>query len=231
MLRVGLTGGLASGKSTVAGYLRALGAEVIEADELGRALMEPGQRVFAEIVRVFGPEVVRPDGRLNRARLSEFAFKDNRIDELNRIVHPAVIVAQQLWMDEVFARDPAAVAVVESALIFEVERDARARGETDTILSDWRRRITRLVVVTAPDDVKIARYVDRICESGANREAVEADARRRLAHQIPDAEKAARADYVIENTGDEAALHAQTVEVWQRLKAESNIFLRNLSLE
>jgi len=132
MLRVGLTGGLASGKSTVAGYLRALGAEVIEADELGRALMEPGQRVFAEIVRVFGPEVVRPDGRLNRARLSEFAFKDNRIDELNRIVHPAVIVAQQLWMDEVFARDPAAVAVVESALIFEVERDARARGETDT---------------------------------------------------------------------------------------------------
>jgi dephospho-CoA kinase len=231
MLRVGLTGGLASGKSTVAGYLRELGAEVIEADELGRALMEPGQQVFAEIVRVFGPEVVSPDGHLNRARLSEFAFKDNRIDELNRIVHPAVIVAQQSWMDEVFARDPAAVAVVESALIFEVERDARARGETDTILSDWRRRITRLVVVTAPEDVKIARYVDRICQSGPNREAAEADARRRLAHQIPDAEKVARADYILENTGDKAALHAQTVEVWHRLKAESNLFLRNLSLE
>jgi dephospho-CoA kinase len=193
--------------------------------------MEPGQQVFAEIVRVFGPEVAGPDGRLNRARLAEFAFKDNRIDELNRIVHPAVIAAQQLWMDVVFARDPAAVAVVESALIFEVERDARARGETDTILSDWRRRITRLVVVTAPDDVKIARYVDRLCRSGTNREAVEADARRRLAHQIPDAEKAARADYVIENTGDKGALHAQTVEVWRRLKAESNNFLRNLSLE
>jgi len=233
MLRVGLTGGLASGKSTVAGYLRELGAEVIEADELGRALMEPGQRVYAEIVRVFGPGVVSSDGRLNRARLAEFAFKDNRIDELNRIVHPAVIAAQQVWMDEVFARDPAAVAVVESALIFEVERDARARGETDTILSDWRRRITRLVVVIAPDDVKIARYTDRVLQSGAGavREAIEADARRRLAHQIPDAEKVVRADYVLENTGDKAALHAQTVEVWQRLKAESNLFLHNLSLE
>jgi dephospho-CoA kinase len=231
MLRVGLTGGLASGKSTVAGYLRELGAEVIEADELGRALMEPGQQVYDEIVRVFGPEVVSSDGRLNRARLSEMAFKDNRIDELNRIVHPAVIAAQQSWMDRVFARDPSAVAVVESALIFEVERDARARGETDTILSDWRRRMTRLVVVTAPGEIKIRRYVDRICGSGSGREAVEADARRRLAHQIPDAEKVARADYVLENTRDKAALHAQTVEVWHRLKAESNNFLRNLSLE
>jgi dephospho-CoA kinase len=231
MLRVGLTGGLGSGKSTVAGYLRELGAQVIEADELGRALMEPGQQVYNEIVRVFGPDAVSPDGRLNRARLSELAFQHNRIDELNRIVHPAVIAAQQSWMDDVFARDPAAVAVVESALIFEVERDARARGETDTILADWRRRITRLVVVTAPDDVKIARYVDRICGTGPDRAAVEADARRRLAHQIPDAEKAARADYVLENTGDKAALLARTADVWHRLKAESNNFLRNLSLQ
>jgi dephospho-CoA kinase len=233
LLRVGLTGGLASGKSTVASYLRELGAEVIEADELGRALMEPGQQVYGEIVRVFGPGMVRPDGRLDRARLAQLAFQDHRIDELNRIVHPAVIAAQQVWMDGVFARDPAAVAVVESALIFEVERDARARGETDTILADWRRRITRLVVVTAPDEVKIRRYADRVLQSGdgSGRDAVEADARRRLAHQIPDAEKAARADYVIEITGDKAALQAQTLEVWQRLKAESNNFLRNLSLQ
>lgn len=237
MLRVGLTGGLGSGKSTVAGYLRGLGAEVIEADELGRALMEPGQQVYAEIVRVFGPEVVNADGSLNRARLAQLAFRGSRIDELNAIVHPAVIAAQQHWMDQVFARDPAAVAVVESALIFEVERDARARGEKDTILADWRKRITRLVVVTAPDAVKIARYADRICQSaegrgaGAGREAAEADARRRLAHQIPDAEKAARADYVIENTGDKACLRAQTVALWSRLKAESNNFPPNLSLE
>lgn len=234
MLRVGLTGGLGSGKSTVAGYLRDFGAEVIEADELGRTLMEPGQPVYAEIVRAFGPEVVDSDGRLNRARLSALAFQGgsgNRIDELNAIVHPAVIAAQRHWMDQVFARDPAAVAVVESALIFEVERDARARGEKETVLADWRRRIDRIVVVTAPDNLKIARYAGRISPSGPGREAAEADARLRLAHQIPDAEKAARADYVLENTGDQATLRAQVAELWQRLKAESNISPRNLSLE
>jgi dephospho-CoA kinase len=222
MLRIGLTGGLGSGKSTVAGYLRELGAEVIEADELGRTLMEPGQQVYSEVVRAFGPEVVSPDGSLNRARLAEMAFQGGRLNELNAIIHPAVIAAQRRWMDSVFRRDPAAVAVIESALIFEVERDARARGEEETVLADWRRRIDRVVVVTAPDELKIARYAARICPSGPGREAVEADARRRLAHQIPDAEKAARADYVLENAGDPSALRAQVVELWKRLKAESN---------
>jgi dephospho-CoA kinase len=231
MLRVGLTGGLGSGKSTVAGYLRELGAEVIEADELGRALMEPGQDVYAEIVRVFGPDVVSPDGHLNRARLAELAFQGGRINDLNAIVHPAVIAAQRQWMEEVFARDPAAVGVVESALIFEVERDARARGEKETVLADWRRRFDRVVLVTAHDEVKIARYADRIHPAGQGREAIKADARRRLAHQIPDAEKAARADYVLENTEDKSGLYAKTVELWQRLREESNNFPRNLSLE
>src|ERR1035438_1886103 len=122
MLRVGLTGGLSSGKSTVAAMLRELGAEVVEADELGRELMEPGQLVFSEIVRVFGPEVVGPNGRLNRARLAEVAFKEGRLQELNAIVHPAVIAAEQSWMEQVFASNPAAVAVIESALIFEIGR-------------------------------------------------------------------------------------------------------------
>ena len=231
MLRVGLTGGLGSGKSTVAGYLREFGAEVIEADELGRAMMEPGQEVYSEIVRAFGPEAVSPDGRLNRARLAELAFQGGRLNELNAIIHPAVIAAQRRWMDSVFARDPAAVAVIESALIFEVERDARAHGERETALADWRRRIDRVIVVTAPDELKIARYADRICPSAEGREAVEADARRRLAHQIPDAEKAARADYVLENTGDPSALRAQVAELWKLLKAESNKSLLNESLE
>jgi dephospho-CoA kinase len=231
MLRVGLTGGLGSGKSTVASYLRELGAHVIEADELGRALMEPGQSVFDEIVRVFGPEVVGPDGRLNRARLAEIAFQGGRINELNAIVHPAVIAAQRQWMEEVFKRDPAAVAVIESALIFEVERDARARGEKESVLADWRRRIDRVVVVTAPDQVKVVRYAARISPDGADREAAAADARTRLKHQIPDAEKAARADYVLENTGDREELHAQVVALWQRLKAESNKFLEDESLK
>lgn len=225
MLRVGLTGGLGSGKSTVAACLRELGAEVIEADELGRELMQPGQPVYAAIVRAFGPEVVLPDGNLDRAKLAEMAFLGGRLNELNALVHPAVIAAQQRWMDQVFARNPAAVAVVESALIFEVERDARARGVEEGILADWRRRIDRIILVTAPDDIKIARFAGRISTSPADRAAVEADGRARLAHQIPDAQKAPRADYILDNTGDLAALRAQVEELWQRLKTESNSFL------
>ena len=130
-----------------------------------------------------------------------------------------------------FARDASAVAVVESALIFEVERDARARGEKESVLADWRRRIDRVVVVTAPDELKIARYAARVSLGGADRQAAEADARLRLRHQIPDAEKAGRADFVLDNTGDEAALRAQVEALWVKLKAESNKFQQNLSLE
>jgi dephospho-CoA kinase len=231
MLRVGLTGGLGSGKSTVAATLRALGAEVVEADELGRALMEPGQTVYAEIVRIFGPEVVGLDDRLNRARLAELAFNQGRLQELNAIVHPAVVAAERRWMDQVFARNPAAVAVFESALIFEAERDARDRGERESVLAEWRRRMDRIIVVTAPDELKIARYAARVSPTGVGRAAAEADARIRLAHQIPDAVKAARADYVLENAGDTASLRVQVEELWQRLRAESNKSLRDESLE
>jgi dephospho-CoA kinase len=231
MLRVGLTGGLASGKSTVAAMLRELGAEVVEADELGRTLMEPGQAVFAEIVRVFGAEVVTPDGRLNRARLAELAFKGGRLNELNVIVHPAVIAAERRWMEEVFARNPAAVAVVESALIFEVERDARLRGESESVLADWLKHVNRIVLVTAPEELKIARFVARVCTTEDGREAAEAAARSRLAHQIPDAVKAARADYILDNSGDKEALLAQVEVLWQRLQAESNSLSQKVSLE
>jgi dephospho-CoA kinase len=231
VLRVGLTGGLGSGKSTVAGHLRELGAQVIEADQLGRTLMEPGRQVYDEIVRAFGPEIVAPDGRLNRTRLAELAFQGGRLNELNAIVHPAVIAAQREWMNAVFARDPTAVAVIESALIFEVERDARARGEKESVLADWRRRIDRVVVVTAPDELKIARYAARVSQSPAARASAEADARLRLSHQIPDAEKTARADYVLDNTGDEAGLRSQVEALWQRLKTESNNSSQKLSLE
>jgi dephospho-CoA kinase len=223
MLRVGLTGGLGSGKSTVAAMLRELGAEVIESDELGRALMEPGQSAFNAIVRLFGDAVVMPDGRLDRARLAELAFRGGRVKELNAIVHPAVIEAQRQWMDEVFTRDPAAVAVVVSALIFEVERDARQRSEAGAMYTELRKRIDRIILVTAPDDAKIARYVARIAPSAINREVAEADARSRLAHQIPDHEKAPRADYLLENTGDIDALRAKVAQLWPRLKQESNL--------
>jgi dephospho-CoA kinase len=220
LLRVGLTGGLGSGKSTVAAMLRELGAQVIEADALGREVMEPGHAVYDQIVARFGREVVGQDGHLNRARLADLAFRHGRLQELNAIVHPPVIEAQRRWMEEVFARDPAAVAVLESALIFEVARDACARGDGE--LSDWRRRIDRVVVVTAPDNLKIARYAGRVAPDPANRDAIESEARIRLSHQISDAEKAAQADYVLDNSGDIAALCAQVLALWPRLQAGSN---------
>ena len=231
MLRVGLTGGLGSGKSTVAAYLRELGAQVIEADALGRQMMEPGQSVYTQIVHAFGPDVVDPDGHLNRARLAELAFKGGRLNELNAIIHPAVIAAQQKWMKEIFASDPAAVAVIESALIFEVVRDARLRGETEGVLADWRSRIDRIILVTAPDELKISRYVARLAPAASAREAAEADARRRLAHQIPDAEKAVQSDYVLDNAGDKQALRIQVVNLWQRLKPQSNNSQQKMSLK
>jgi len=140
-------------------------------------------------------------------------------------VHPAVIAAQREWMQRVFANDPHAVAVVESALIFEVERDARARGESESVLSDWRNRFDRVIVVTAPDAVRIDRYVERVCigKEDVCRERAATDARERMSRQIPDAEKAARADFVIENAGDKAALEMRVAEVWELLKAESRL--------
>ena len=226
MLRVGLTGGLGSGKSTVAAMLRELGAQVIEADALGRALMEPGYEVYDQIVARFGPQIVGADGHLNRARLADLAFRHGRLQELNAIVHPPVIEAQRRWMEEVFARDHAAIAVLESALIFEVVRDAIARGEKGSVLADWRRRIDRIIVVAAPDDFKIARYAARIVSfgsaAGSNLDAIRSDARNRLSHQVPDAEKAAQADYVLDNSGDIAALRTQVQALWPRLQEESN---------
>src|SRR5258708_22853823 len=94
MLRVGLTGGLGSGKSTAARLCAALGAHVLQSDMIGRELMEPGQAVYATIVDHFGNGVVQPDGRLDRAALAKIAFDDGRVEELNAIIHPAVIARQ-----------------------------------------------------------------------------------------------------------------------------------------
>jgi len=221
MLRVGLTGGLGSGKSTVAGYLRELGAEVIEADELGRELMEPGQVVYDDIVEEFGMQVVGPDGRLDRARLAELAFRGGRLEDLSIIVHPAVIAAQGDWMRKIFARNHEAIAVVESALIFEVERDARQRGESEGVLTYWRRRFDRMIVVTAPDEVKVARYVARLSPDGWD-EKIATDARSRLTRQLSDEVKASRSDFVIENTGDIAGLREKVEAVWRQLVELSN---------
>src|SRR5215470_2190004 len=113
MLRVGLTGGLGSGKSTIAQMFAAHGVHVISADEVGRRLMQPGESVYQQIVGHFGPEVVRNDKTLDRQKLADMAFRQGRLDELNQIVHPPVIAAQEAWANEVFARDPDAIAMVE----------------------------------------------------------------------------------------------------------------------
>jgi dephospho-CoA kinase len=205
MLRVGLTGGLGSGKSTVAGIFAEQGAAVIGADQLGRELMEPGKPLYGAIVERFGPVVVRGDGSLDRRALAVLAFQENQADALNRIVHPAVVAAQQEWMRGVFAADPRRVAVVESALIFEVEKWGTAPG--------WMERFDKMILVTAPDAMKIARFVARVRGS----EGAEADARARIAAQIPDAEKAARCDYVIDNAGPIEKTRAVVGEIYREL--------------
>ena len=114
MLRVGLTGGLGSGKTTVAAIFRSLGAHVIDADVIGRMLMEPDQPVYHAIAEHFGPGVLNADGSLNRHLLAELAFHHHRLAELNRIVHPPVIAAQEEWTDRIFALDVNAIAMIES---------------------------------------------------------------------------------------------------------------------
>lgn len=207
MLRAGLTGGLGSGKTTIAAIFRSLGAHVIEADAIGRELMAPGREIYDAIVRHFGQRVVSADGTLNRALLADLAFRQSRLAELNRIVHPPVIAAQQRWADEIFAKDLSAVVIVESALVFEADQQGSAPG--------WRQRFDRIILVTAPVELRVARYVDRMAAlPGAHpREQIEADARRRIAAQIPDREKIPLADFVIRNEDalDETRLEAERV--------------------
>ncbi len=196
MLRAGLTGSLGSGKTTVAAIFRERGLQVLEADALARDMMQPGHAVFDRIVQQFGPGVLLPDGTLNRRRLADLAFAEGRLDELNRIVHPPVIAEQERQVNALFARDPSAVAVIESALIFEAEAWGTVPG--------WRDRFDRIILVTAPDDLKIQRFVSRILPANATveeRAAAERDARQRLAAQLPDAVKIPHADFVIDNSG------------------------------
>jgi dephospho-CoA kinase len=216
MLRVGLTGGLGSGKSTVAGIFQELGAAVISADQLGRQLMQPGNPVYAAIVQTFGRAVVRADGSLDRKALAVLAFQQNQSSALNHIVHPAVIAAEEDWMRGVFAANPARVAIVESALIFEVEKWGTAPG--------WLDRFDKLILVTVPDDAKVARFVSRMMakegpevDPESRRAALTLDARARIAVQIPDQEKRGQCDYVIDNTGSLEETRAGVDEIYREL--------------
>jgi dephospho-CoA kinase len=212
MLRVGLTGGMGSGKTTVAAIFRSLGAQVMEADEVARAMMQPGEAVYGEIVRVFGPAVVRGDGTLDRRKLATLAFAGGRLAELNEIVHPPVIAEQQRWMAAIEREQPDAVAIYESALLFEASRTAGTR--------DWQERFDRRILVTAPEALRIARYVARRGGPHANagqRAALEEEARERIAAQMPDEEKRRLSDTIIRNDASFEEVTRQTEAVYREL--------------
>jgi dephospho-CoA kinase len=214
MVRVGLTGGLGSGKTTVAAIFRSLGAQVMEADAVGRAMMEPGDAVYAEIVRAFGPTVVRADGTLDRHKLATFAFADGRLAELNAIVHPPVIAEQRRWMGALEKEQPDAVAIYETALLFEASRTAGTR--------DWQDRFDRRILVTAPEALRIARYVARMGgpnPDAARREVLEREARERMSAQMPDEEKMQLSDTIIRNDGSLEDLKRQTEAAYRELRS------------
>ncbi len=199
MLRVGLTGGVACGKSAVGKMLAARGAHFLQADTLAHRLYEPGEPVYRAVVERFGREILNCDGTIDRKRLANAAFPD-RIGELNDIVHPAVLEAQVRWMADCEQRDPRGIAVIEAALILE----AGAAQDFD-----------KLIVVTCEQEQKIVRYAQR---AKISLEAATTEVARRSAAQLPDEEKAARADFVIDNSGSIDATTRQVEALWTRLR-------------
>lgn len=185
-------------------------------------MMSRGQPVYEAIVEHFGDSVVRADGRLDRRLLADLAFHQNRFAELNLIVHPPVIAAQQEWADKIFAKYPDAVVVVESALIFEADRQGSAPG--------WRKRFDRIILVTAPVEVRIARYVDRLAEppGAPPRAEIEADARARIAAQIPDSEKIPLSDFVVRNDGPLEVTRFEVKRIYAELIQASQAQPQNL---
>ena len=209
MLKVGLTGSIASGKSVVGEMLVALGARLVQADRIAHELMLPGQPVYNEVVRHFGGGILNPDLSVNRAKLAEAAFgstasstASSQIQELNRIVHPAVIRSQDEWMEEMGRHDPHAVAVVEAALIIE---------------AGAAKRFDRLIVVTCSDEQRVARFAAR---QRLDLEEARKEVARRLVAQIPEAEKIEIADYVIDNSGSLDQTRAQVQQVWAKLRSD-----------
>jgi len=209
LLKVGLTGGIASGKSVVGEMFVKLGAHLIRADSIAHDLMQPGQAVYEEVVRRFGQEILNPDSSVNRTRLASVAFGTPggsvppRVKELNSIVHPAVVKREDEWMVEVGQRDPAGIAMVEAALILEA-------GVAD--------RFDRLIVVTCRPEQRVERLAARLVIS---EEAARAEVTRRMAAQIADDEKIKAADFVIDNSGSLDATEEQVRRVFATLREEA----------
>lgn len=205
MLKVGLTGGIAAGKSVVGEMFAALGAHVIQADEIAHQLMQPGDAVYQEVVAHFGAGILDPGGTVNRARLAELAFGGNpsRVQELNQIVHPAVIHRQEEWMEQVAERDPHAIALVEAALILE---------------ADMAKRLDRLIVVTCHPEQRIERWARRL---NVDEQTARREVSRRMAAQLPDGEKIKAAHYVVDNSGSLDETRRQVKEIYADLRKEA----------
>jgi dephospho-CoA kinase len=203
LLRVGLTGGIAAGKSVVGEMFAELGAHVIQSDKVGHELMRPGGSVYDEVVKRFGTGILNPDKTVNRAQLAEAAFggdgRPSRIEELNRVVHPAVIRYENDWMEKIGRGDPRAIAIVEAALILEAKAAAR---------------FDKLVVVTCRPEQRIERWAARM---KVDRETARREVTRRMAAQLADEEKIKAADYVIDNSGSLEGTKTQVEEVCRKL--------------
>lgn len=213
MLKVGLTGGIASGKTVVGEMFVALGARLVQADRIAHELMRPGQAVYNEVVKHFGGGILNRDLSVNRAKLAEVAFgpadapqgqRASRVEELNRIVHPAVIRSQDEWMTEMGRQDRHAVAIVEAALILE----AGAGGRFD-----------KLIVVTCNAEQRAVRFAAR---QKIDMETAGKEVARRMAAQLPDEEKVKKASFVIDNSGTLENTRAQVGRVWEQLRAQAD---------
>ena len=171
----------------------------MQADTLAHRLYAPGEPTYHAVVERFGREILNCNGEINRTRLANAAFPD-RIGELNAIVHPSVIEAQNRWLTECASNDPTGIAVVEAALLLE------AGAATD---------FDKLIVVICELEQKIAHYALR---AKCSLEDARAEVLRRSAAQLPEDEKAARADYVIDNSGSLEATTRQVDAIWTELQ-------------
>lgn len=198
VLKVGLTGGIASGKSTIVRMLAGLGCITVDADAIVARLYKPGETGHEAIVRTYGNEILLPDGEIDRRKLADIAFsKPEEAQKLNALVHPLVIAEQARLFREAEERGEDAIYIVEATLLLE---------------SGGKERFDRIVVVDVDPAVQIPRAVGR----GMTAE----EATRRIAHQMPRAERLRHADYVIDNSGDERAALAETARVYELLRSD-----------
>jgi len=198
VLLVGLTGGIGAGKSTVSGMLAAHGAVVVDADRIARDVVEPGTPAFRRIVERFGPDVVRPDGTLDRARLASRVFEDDAArDELNAIVHPEVMRVIASRVEEL--KDGGSVVVLDVPLLLEI-----GGGEG----------LDCVVVVEADEDARIDRVVN-------DRGMSARDVRARIAAQASSQQRRALADVVLSNDGTPEELRTQVDALWERLVTDA----------